>query len=398
MDVNRVLKRARALAQVSDQPGQIHRLGYSQALAQARELIREWMAQSGLVVQTDPAGNLIGYGQDPIESAYWTGSHLDTVPGGGTYDGALGILLGLEVAESLKGKLPLAVVAFAEEEGSRFGRGFLGSSALAGNFAPEWLNLCDREGITLRTALESFGLEPSQIPAARLPEGRVLGFIEAHIEQGPVLDQLGQPLGIVTGMVGQIRAELTLRGQAGHAGTTPMENRRDALAGAAQLILLAENIARDLPQVVATVGDINVSPGSGNVIPGQASLTLDLRHPQEETLNAVWQGFLHQSQEAASRRGLELSWKVLQQTPPAAMDPILTGKLAQVLPWAPQLYSGAGHDAQIMSQIAPSAMLFIRSPGGISHHPAESVNPEDVEAALKALEKFFLLLAGELAE
>ena len=158
--------------------------------------------------------------------------------------------------------------------------------------------------------------------------------------------------------------------------------------------MLAENIARDLPQVVATVGDLKVLPGSGNVIPGQVHLSLDLRHPQKETLQAVWQGFLSQSQEAAARRRLDLSWKILQKTPPVALDPTLSGQMVQVLPRAPQLYSGAGHDAQILSQIAPSAMLFIRSPGGVSHHPAESVNPEDVEAALKALRQFFLLPAS----
>jgi allantoate deiminase len=394
MDVDRVLTRARALAQISDQPGQIHRLGYSGALAKAAGLVREWMQEAGLSVQIDPAGNLLGYAQDPYLPAYWTGSHLDTVPGGGAYDGALGILLGLELAESLQGDLPLVVVALAEEEGSRFGRGFLGSSALTGTFAPEWLELKDRDGITLRNAVKNFGLDPGQIPAAQIPAGQILGFIEAHIEQGPVLAELDQPLGIVTGIVGQIRAELTLRGQARHAGTTPMTSRRDALAGAAQLILLAENIARDLPQVVATVGDLKVLPGSGNVIPGQVHLSLDLRHPQKETLQAVWQGFLSQSQEAAARRRLDLSWKILQQTPPVALDSALVGHMVRVLPRAPQLYSGAGHDAQILSQIAPSAMLFIRSPGGVSHHPAESVNPEDVEAALKALRQFFLLPAS----
>jgi allantoate deiminase len=391
-----------ALAACTEFPGRITRTFLRPPFHQAHALLTDWMRAAGLTVRVDAAGNLIGHRPTRRENArvFLVGSHVDTVPDAGRYDGPLGVLLGIAAAQALDGRdfpVALDVIAFSEEEGVRFRTPYLGSRAVAGRFDLDLLHLIDADGVTLAQALRDFGLDSDAIPAAAYPPGRVAGYLEAHIEQGPVLESLNQSLAVVEAIVGQSRRWLCFTGKAGHAGTQPMEYRRDALAAAAEFIMHVERTARTTAGLRATVGSLEVGPGAVNVVPGTARLSLDVRHADDAVRERVTAGLLDQARAIAVGRDMTFTVRSATDQPAVPMDPALTERLAAAVesagPAPYRMPSGAGHDAVVMAGLSPTAMLFLRSPGGISHHPDEAVRREDVRAALDAMARF---LAAEL--
>ena len=371
-DARRVLERCAELGRISEESGRLTRRFGTEAMRQANALVGGWMREAGLTVREDEVGNLIGRRGEG--RPFVLGSHLDTVRNAGRYDGPLGVLVALAVLERGYPRVPVEVVGFADEEGVRFGTAYLGSAARAGRFDPSWLARVDEDGVALADLVAG--------PAA--PTEPPLGYAEVHIEQGPQLERLGEPLGVVTAIAGQSHAAVMLVGQAGHAGTVPMGSRRDALAGAAEWVLEVERAGP-----VATVGALEVDPGARNVIPGAATMTLDVRDPDDDVRRAAVAALRTRAEEIAARRGLDVRWEDLADVPAVPMDDRLTALLGDDLP---HLVSGAGHDAGMMATVAPAAMLFVRCGGGISHHPDESVEEADVAAALDALERFLRAL------
>src|SRR5438445_13178468 len=364
--------------------------------------VSSWMKTLGMGVSADAGGNLRGFypAASPGASRILMGSHLDTVPNAGAFDGILGVVLAVGLVESLHGlKLPfgIEVVGFSEEEGVRFGVPFIGSRALVGRVDDELLGRKDADGISVRKAIQDFGLNPNEISKAALSDD-VLGYLEFHIEQGPVLESLGQPLGVVEAIVGQNRLEFTFSGQSNHAGTTPMNLRRDALAAAAEWIVAVENLARHKADLVATVGLVEAKPGATNVIAGEARATLDIRHASDRARTDALDELIRQAESIASRRGVTVRWRTLLAQNAVAMDPFLTEQIelaAQKAGCEPhRMASGAGHDAMILAEKIPAAMIFLRTPGGISHDPAESVHLDDVAKALECGQHLLTQLAA----
>jgi allantoate deiminase len=382
-----VLERCARLGEVSEEPGRLVRRFATPAMREANELVGGWMREAGLEVRTDAAGNLIGR-REGAGRTLVLGSHLDTVIDAGRYDGPLGVLAAIAVVERLP-ELPFAVevVGFADEEGVRYPTSFLGSSALAGSFRREWLALRDADGVTLAEALREFGGDPAGIESAARED--LLGYVELHIEQGPVLEERRAPVGVVTTITGQTQVELTFRGEAGHAGTVPMAARRDALAAAAEWMLAAEALARGRADVVATVGRIAVDPGARNVIPGEAWLSLDVRHTDDGVRRQAVAELRAEAERVAGGRGVTVRWDERGESAAVPTSPELSERLAAAVgAHAETLPSGAGHDGVAMAAVAPVAMLFVRCEGGISHNPAEAVAEADVAVALDVLERF----------
>jgi allantoate deiminase len=359
--------------------------------------LRVRMEQAGMSVTIDAAGNLRGLYAGASATPLLIGSHLDTVPHAGAFDGVLGVVLGLALVECLDKrqlKFPIEVVGFSEEEGVRFSVPFIGSRALVGSLDPETLETRDADGTSIAGAIRAFGLQPSEVSAARVSDA--LGYLEFHIEQGPVLESLGLPVAVVEKIVGQSRLEFAFEGHANHAGTTPMQFRRDALACAAEWISSVESAAN--AGLVATVGRLDVAPGASNVIPGTVRATLDVRHADDAARHSAVAQLTDCAQQIAARRGLRVFVHSHADQAAVAMDSRLTEKLEHSIAATGlrrhRMPSGAGHDAMILAPLMPAAMLFLRSPGGISHHPDETVLPEDVAAAL-AVGLHFLLSGGE---
>jgi allantoate deiminase len=385
------IARCQTLARFSEDTGSTRRTFLSPPMRDCHREIAGWLEPLGAKVSIDAAGNFRALYPAAQAGAprLLLGSHLDTVPNAGAYDGVLGVVLAVILLECLGGKkLPFAieVVGFSEEEGVRFGTPFIGSRALAGRLDDELLDRQDRHEISVRQAITEFGLDPSKIADARLPDD-TLGYIEFHIEQGPVLEKLGKPLAAVEAIVGQSRLELTFVGRSNHAGTTPMDLRHDALAGAAEWITVAEQTAHEIPGTAATVGRIDAKPGAANVIPGEATLTLDVRHKSDATRARVVEDLLQQAHAIARRRGLALKINTILNQHAVPMDSFLIRQIEAAIEktgCAPHLMaSGAGHDAMVLAERVPSGMIFLRTPGGISHHPAESVEVEDVAQAIE---------------
>jgi allantoate deiminase len=394
-----VLDRCETLARFSEEPGRLTRTFLRPPMRQAQECLADWMRQVGLNVRRDALGNLIGRrpGRRDDARVFVVGSHIDTVPDAGKYDGVLGVLLGVAAPRALADRpfgRTLDVIAFSEEEGVRYATPYLGSRAVCGCFDPRLLERTDADGITLAQALLDFGLDPAAIPAAVYPAGQVAGYLEAHIEQGPVLESLGLSVGAVEAIVGQSRLWLSFIGQAGHAGTLPMERRRDALAAAAEFVGAVEHAARATAGLRATVGRLTVLPGAVNVVPGAVRLSLDVRHAEDAVRGKAVAELLGQARAIATERHLGLRVEQVADQPAVPADPHLTERLLAAVTaagHAPQrLVSGAGHDAAVMAGLCPMAMLFVRSPGGVSHHPDESVRPEDVRAALGVMVRFLV--------
>jgi allantoate deiminase len=355
-----------------------------------RELSR-WVEPLDASVRVDAAGNWRALYPAMKSDAprLLLGSHLDTVPNAGALDGILGVVLAVSLLEALQGRrFPFAVeiVGFSEEEGVRFGTPFIGSRALTGRLDEELLRRQDARGISVRRAIEDFGLNPAEIPQAAL-KNDVLGYLEFHIEQGPVLEKMGRPLAAVEAIAGQSRLEFVFAGRANHAGTTPMHLRHDAIAGTAEWISAVERQAQQVPGLVATVGKIEATPGATNVIAGQVRATLDLRHGSDEVRERIVDDLIGEADEIARRRGLGVSQTILLTQRAVAMDAFLVKEIEQAIRqtgWeAHRMVSGAGHDAMILAERVRAAMIFLRSPGGVSHDPAESVEMEDVARAIE---------------
>ena len=397
-----LMARCDALAAFSETKSGLTRTFLSKPMHEVHASLCAWMKAAGMTVRTDAVGNLLGRyeGLTKDAPALLIGSHLDTVKNAGRYDGGLGVLFGLAAVEALEGKrLPFAVevVGFSEEEGVRFGLPFLGSRALTGSFEAGWLELTDEQGLTMREVIRDFGGEPDLLKSPKQHLKETIGFLEVHIEQGPKLAALGQSVGVVEAVVGSSRALLTFKGQAGHAGTTPMAGRRDALTGAAAFVLEVEAYAAEVNGLVATVGRLNVEPGAVNVVPGGVTLSLDVRHADDAVREEAVTALREKAERVAAGRGLIIHWHPLMSQAATPMDEGLTRLLHEASGSVPLLPSGAGHDAQIMAAAVPAAMLFVRSPNGLSHHPDETVTVEDVAAALGVVMRFLDMLGARYA-
>jgi allantoate deiminase len=395
------IARCRKLAAFSEDVDGTRRTFLSPPMHDCHREITHWLEPLAIPVRVDGAGNLrASYpGVRAGAPILLVGSHLDTVPNAGAYDGVLGVALAVSLLESLDGRrLPFAieVVGFSEEEGVRFGVPFIGSRALVGRLDEELLHLQDARGVSVRKAIEEYGLAPTETPQTVL-NGDYLAYVEFHIEQGPVLEELALPLGVVESIAGQSRLEFAFFGRSNHAGTTPMHLRYDALAAAAEWIAAAERLARSTTGLVATVGRIEAKPGATNVIAGDVRLTLDVRHGSNKIRLDSVKELIEQAQEIAERRGLTVRSNTLMEQPAVPMDPFLVAEIEQAIVKTGctphRMMSGAGHDAMILAEKVPAAMIFLRTPGGISHAPAESVAVEDVEKAIEC----GLHLLGQLA-
>ncbi|TBW37238.1 allantoate amidohydrolase [Siculibacillus lacustris] len=396
-----------ALALVTDEPGRVTRTYLSTAHARALDLVGDWMRERDLAVTLDAVATLRGRRPadfDPDHArTLLIGSHIDTVIDAGSLDGCLGVVAGLIAAEEIdrRGlKLPFAleILAFGDEEGVRFPTALSSSSAATGTFRREWLAAADRDGVTLDEALRRFGRDPEAIPAARIDPTGVVGWLEVHIEQGPRLEHWDLPLGVVTSIAGQSRFGFTLVGTAGHAGTVPMDLRRDALAGLAEIVLAVERIGRQgTGGLVATVGRVAVSPGAGNTVPGRVEATLDVRAGSDAPRLVAIDRIGHEARRIAERRGLDFTLERFVDVPTCPMDADLQEAFARAVGSlgldTRRLTSGAGHDAMAMARTMPTAMLFVRSRDGISHNPREWSSPRDIGLAVEALIRCIVDLA-----
>ena len=398
-----VIQRCLALARHTETEGTITRTFLSEPMRRVHADVGAWMTAAGMQTSIDAAGNIRGVYPAATAPAprLFIGSHLDTVPNAGAFDGILGVVLAIALVDSLGGRrFPFAieVVGFSEEEGVRFGVPFIGSRALAGTVDDDLLDRVDANGQSVADAIRQFGLDPAALGDARYA-GPALGYLEFHIEQGPVLDHLGLSLGIVHAIAGQTRADVTFTGSSGHAGTTPMAARADALAAAAEWVLQVEREAHATPGLAGTVGRLHARPGATNVIAGHCVTSLDVRHTDETVLAEAVARLQDSVYQMATRRGVEVTWHTRLSQSPVPMTPSLVDTLTRAVQrsGAPvlQMPSGAGHDAMVMAAHMPTAMLFLRSPAGISHHPDEAVREEDVAAALSAGRHFLEALLEE---
>jgi allantoate deiminase len=371
---------------------------------EAHALLRGWMEAAGMSVAVDAIGNLRGVYAAASDDTprLIIGSHLDTVPNSGAFDGVLGVVLALALVEELHGeRLPFAIeiVGFSEEEGVRYGKPYLGSFALAGSFDAEMLERTDSQGISMERAVRAFGLDPGEIAAAAMSED-AFAYLEVHIEQGPVLESEGLQLGVVSAIAGQTRMQLSFTGQANHAGTTPMHLRHDAMAAAAEWICEVERYAQATAGLAATVSRVQTYPGAGNVIAGKVTASLDVRHAEDAIRRGAVAALAAAAKNAGAARGVQVSAIGTSDEDAVPTDMALSELLREAAARAgyaaKTMVSGAGHDARVVAERLPIAMLFLRSPKGLSHHPDESVLVEDVEAALTTSLAFLQLLsAGE---
>jgi allantoate deiminase len=398
-------KRLDKLSTVSDERGATTRTFLSPAMGRANAAVGGWMRAAGLTVREDSVGNLIGRLESGRQGARTLvlGSHLDTVRDAGRFDGILGVLLpvaALEVLRSRGVRLPYSVevVGFSEEEGVRFSSGYIGSKGYTGRLRKSDLALRDPEGVSVADAVRAHTGRPAAPPAATHRGRDLIGYVEAHIEQGPVLERRGLAAGVVPAIAGQTRLRFSFGGSAGHAGTTPMAMRRDALAGASEFILEAEAYARARPPLVATVGRIAAHPGAPNVIAGGAEGTLDVRHPLDALRLEALRALGRAARRIARRRRLTFASAVTQDNPAvrcsAELTRILGRSVRSVQGSCPSIPSGAGHDAVVVSALTPVAMLFVRCRGGLSHHPDEHVSRRDLETALAILVDFLGRIAA----
>ena len=402
----KIMQRIEALAKISDDPGHLTRTFASPAMRRANALVGEWMRKAGMKTRVDAIGNLIGHyaGRKPGAKILLLGSHLDTVRNAGKFDGPLGVVLAIACVEHLhrqRVRLPFAieVAGFADEEGVRYQTGYLGSKVLAGCFDPRDLQRKDADGISMADAIRRVGGNPAKLKSARLDPKKLLGYVEVHIEQGPVLEQKNLAIGVVSAIAGQSRLKISFIGDAGHAGTVPMNLRRDALCAAGEFIVAVENFARKTNGLVATVGQIHAEPGASNVIPGRATMTLDVRHQTDSVRLASCAAFQKLARRIAGVRKTKVAWQVVQQTASVPCSSQLSGRLKRSAKKHQRevaaLPSGAGHDAAVMAQITPVAMLFVRCKGGVSHHPDESVRAADVRVAFEMMNDFLRQLADD---
>ncbi|MBV9518244.1 MAG: allantoate amidohydrolase [Hyphomicrobiales bacterium] len=395
------MRRLDQLAVDTDEPGKITRLFLSPSHKLAMARVRGFMEAAGLAVEEDDIGNVVGRVESAVPDApvFILGSHIDSVRDAGRYDGGFGVLSAIEVVEELRRRgeaLPFSieVLAFGDEEGVRFPATLSGSRALAGTFDFESLGAKDENGVSLAEALRDFGCDIDGIGEIARDPRRICGYLESHIEQGPVLEAENLALGVVTAIAGMCRFNVTVEGEAGHAGTVPMQRRKDPLAGSAAMILAVEDVARRTPQVVATVGVIESSPGAINVIPAKVRFSVDLRAPTDQVREQAKSKVEGRLREIAKERELTISFTPLDEAKATPCDPGLMRELSDALARQGHrvftLPSGAGHDAMAMARLCPVAMLFIRCKGGVSHNPAEAITVEDAQAAIEVMLDFLL--------
>ena len=406
-----IVGRIGALGAISETPENLTRIFLSPEHRAAAELLLSWMESAGMRAHLDAIGNVCGRyeGDRPGLPCLMLGSHYDTVRDAGKWDGPLGLITAISCIADLNRRgrrLPFAieVVGFADEEGVRFASTLLGSRAIAGTFDEAALGSRDEAGITMREALSQFGLDPQHIGAAARARRELHGYVELHIEQGPVLEGLNLPVGVVTAISGATRLAVRLVGMAGHAGTVPMALRRDALAGAAECIVEIEEFCRTDPDgLVGTVGYIHATPGATNVIPGQVSFTIDIRAAADAPRKLAVTDIVRQIENIAKRRKLSLQVDVTHENRTVPCAPWLKRQIAEAVAAEGyrvfELPSGAGHDGMAMIDIADVAMVFVRCRGGISHNPAEHVEEADADAGarvlLRLIENFQPRPAGE---
>lgn len=390
-----------AIAACSEPGPGVTRLPFTPEHRAALEQITEWMQDAGLAVSLDAAGTLIGRQEGPDDGApvLLFGSHQDSVRHGGRFDGILGVALPVLALKALREAgtcLPFAVevLAFADEEGVRFPTALLGPRALAGRLDMAVLEMRDQGGVRLADAMADFGLAPQDLPLLCRDPASVAGYVELHIEQGPVLEAEAQALGVVSAICGIERHSVTLTGEAAHAGTVPMHLRRDALAGAAELVGMVEALGQGTEGLLATVGALDVRPGVVNAVPGEVHLTVELRAPVDATREAAGRAVVQAVADVAARRGLQADQQRSYAQPAVQCDPELVQALVRSVQAGggagKVLASGATHDASAMADLCPVGMLFLRCKGGVSHNPAEHVVPADMAAAIAALAHFLV--------
>ena len=393
----KLMARLDAFAAFTDEPGRLTRLFLSDAHRRAAQAFIGWCAEAGLEARIDAAGNVAARYEGRLAGApaLMLGSHIDTVRDAGRYDGNYGALAALAVVEGLAARgerleHAVEVVAFGDEEGVRFRSTLTGSRALSGAYEEDSLDQKDSGGVLMRDALRAFGGDPDK--AGSLRAAHVAAFVEAHIEQGPVLEAEGLPLGVVTAINGATRLEVGVDGMAGHAGATPMTLRRDALAAAAEMVLAIEARARSEADLVATVGRLEVWPGATNVIPGHAQFSVDLRGPDDGRRAAALADLRASIHSIAVARGVRASAAKNHEANAFVCDPRVVAGLSRAVEQVgvkPRLLpSGAGHDTMVMGRLCPAGMLFIRCKGGVSHNPLESITAEDCAYGLAALARF----------
>lgn len=401
-----VMQRCDVLGSISEEPDRLTRPFASDAMRRAHDAVTTWMRDAGMKVSRDNIGNLRARyeGAKGTTRTLLIGSHLDSVRDAGKYDGPLGVLVGIEAVQGLRDRgvrLPFAieVVGFADEEGLRYGTTYLGSRALAGTFDASDISRVDSDGITMAEAIRAFGGDPDSITKDRASEGELLGYCEVHIEQGPVLEAKRLPVGVVSAIAGQSRHQLTFTGEAAHAGTTPMDHRKDALVAASVFVQAVADYAESQAGLVATVGRLTVQPGAANVVPGEVTLSLDVRHADDAVRLRTSKHLIDVAAKIANHRGIALTTMQVSENGTVQCSQRLTSVLAQAAQdlghGGIQLASGAGHDAVEMAGLTEIAMLFVRCKGGISHNPAESVDEADVTVAIEVLGRFLELLAAD---
>ena len=408
----RVMARCDELARVTSTPGRIERVYLSPEHARVNRLAAEWMREIGMTSRQDAAGNQVGRLGPADAPALVIGSHLDTVPDAGRYDGIAGVLMGLEVVRLLRtpteegawtSPFPFAleVVAFSDEEGTRFGKALLGSSAVAGQWNDDWWALTDAEGTSVREAFLDFGLDPGRIGEAARRPSELVAYLEAHIEQGPELDRRGESLAVVSSIASARRFQLVVEGEARHAGGTPYDLRRDALLGASEAALAVERLCSAEHHIIGTVGQLEAFPGAVNIVPGEARFSLDLRGEFDGERDRVWDAIARELDAIMGRRRLRWTAREIHSAPAVFCAPLLQDVLgagiASTSPAAPAptLFSPAGHDGMAIGSITDVGMLFLRNPDGISHHPDEAVSAGDVGLGIRALAEAILLRAAE---
>ncbi len=402
------MRRIDALARISEEPGRLTRTFCSEAMRRANDLVGRWMREAGMTVHEDAIGNLIGRTttQRSERKLLLLGSHLDTVRNAGKFDGPLGVILAISCVEELRKtrtQLPfdIAILGFADEEGVRYQSAYLGSRVVAGTFDPADLKRKDANDVSMGDAIRRFGGKPEKLASGVLARDQLLAYVEAHIEQGPVLEENNLAVGVVTAIAGQTRLKFVFTGKAGHAGTTPMRMRQDAACAAADFILAVERYAGECAGLVATVGQLQLEPNASNVIPGAAILTLDVRHQNDSVRRLAVTQFQKVAARIGASRKIKVAHQLVQQTASVPCSKTLSGLLQKAAQKRQRrvlaLPSGAGHDAAVMAHITPVAMLFVRCKGGVSHNPAESVKLADAGLALNVMCDFLKLLAQEHA-
>lgn len=380
-------------------PGVTRLLGSPEHKALLADL-EDWMKQAGLNTELDGAGNLVGRtDHKPDRKTLIVGSHQDTVRQGGAYDGMLGILLPLAVLQDLHDQneaLPVNIelIAFSDEEGARFSSTLVGSSALAGTFNPDILKATDRDGTTLESALRGLGANPEQIPSLKRNPAQLAGFLEVHIEQGPILESLDLPVGVVSAITGIERHKVHITGKAGHAGTTPMHLRQDALLAATEVVRAVNDLCQNTEDLVGVVGELNVTPNAVNVIPSGVDLTIELRSPVTRIRETARQQLLAQLNDQIARQGCQWTHQLVYEQQEVDCSTAIQQQLHRAITacgWQPHtLFSGAGHDGLAMARSMPIGMLFVRCTDGLSHHPDEEITEADADAAAQVIKQALL--------